>query len=153
MFSQASLILFTGGCGISQHALGQTPPNGHCSRQYASYWNAFLLHICILIYLQFPFLFGLHDQWRIQGAPSVRASPYRPKFFLICMQFLGKYGKFVCWRPLLRGILDPPLMMLVYVNLYVRRCILIILQDCIHILVQFLSNGTDKMTLAILAFL
>ena len=26
MFSQASVILFTGGRGVSQHALGQTPP-------------------------------------------------------------------------------------------------------------------------------
>ena len=25
------------------------------------------------------------------------------------MQFLGKFGKFVCWRPLLGEILDPPL--------------------------------------------
>ena len=32
-----------GGC-VSQHALGQTPspPDGHCSGRYASYWNAFL---------------------------------------------------------------------------------------------------------------
>ena len=56
MFSQASVILFGG--GVSQHALGQTPPwadrpppSGHCSQadtppndgRYASYWNAFLL--------------------------------------------------------------------------------------------------------------
>ena len=27
---------------VSQHALGQTPPDGHCSGRYASYWNAFL---------------------------------------------------------------------------------------------------------------
>ena len=43
------------GGGVSQHALGQTPPRktsprqtppspeGHCSGRYASYWNAFLL--------------------------------------------------------------------------------------------------------------
>ena len=29
--------------------------------------------------------------------------------FLYSMQFLGKFGKIVCWRPLLRGILDLPL--------------------------------------------
>ena len=47
MFSQASVILFTG--GVSQQALGQTPrmqtpppPDGHCSGRYASYWNSFL---------------------------------------------------------------------------------------------------------------
>ena len=28
--------------GGSQHALRQTPPNGYCCGQYASYWNAFL---------------------------------------------------------------------------------------------------------------
>ena len=27
---------------ISQHALGQTLPDGYCSGRYASYWNAFL---------------------------------------------------------------------------------------------------------------
>ena len=35
--------------GVSQHALGQTPPwadttpDSHCCGWYASYWNAFLL--------------------------------------------------------------------------------------------------------------
>ena len=67
MFSQASVILFTGG-GLSAsvhagihtpwagtpslagtppgqvHPLAGTPPHdGHCSGRYASYWNAFLL--------------------------------------------------------------------------------------------------------------
>ena len=43
------------------------------------------------------------------------ASPLRTKNFLNFMQFLGKSGKFVCWRPprswrpLLREILYPPL--------------------------------------------
>ena len=31
--------------------------------------------------------------------------------FLDFMQFLGKSGKFVCWRPLLRRILNPPLVL------------------------------------------
>ena len=63
MFSQASVILFTGG-GVSDRPLGQnplsrhtpgqtpypwadTPPpaDGYCSGQYASYWNAFLFVI------------------------------------------------------------------------------------------------------------
>ena len=50
MFSQASVILLG---GVSQHTLGQTPPqaytpwadpppDGQCSGRYASYWNAFL---------------------------------------------------------------------------------------------------------------
>ena len=68
MFSQASVILFTGGCGRhpparhpldryppTQCMLGYTPlpsacwdtpppPDSHCSRRYASYWNAFLFN-------------------------------------------------------------------------------------------------------------
>ena len=37
-----------------------------------------------------------HDQWRIQeGAPEAP----RTKIFLISCSFLGKSGKFVCWRP------------------------------------------------------
>ena len=49
MFSQASVILSTGGCRHPPRTR-QTPPlpcrptgrDGHCSRRYASYWNAFL---------------------------------------------------------------------------------------------------------------
>ena len=50
-----------------------------------------------------------HDQWRIYGA-GVRNS-------FNFMQFLGTFGKFVCWRPLegwrphLGEILDPQLLM------------------------------------------
>ena len=70
MFSEASVILSTGGCMMSLHAWlpgpmflpgvwwkgskgssevkGQAPlvltsSGGHCSGRYASYWNAFLL--------------------------------------------------------------------------------------------------------------
>ena len=41
MFSQESVTLFTGEGGC-----GRQPPwaDSHCSRQYASYWNAFLLN-------------------------------------------------------------------------------------------------------------
>ena len=53
-------------------------------------------------------------KWRIQGgAPNVR--PPTAQNFLDFMQFLGKFDKIVCWRPpggrrpLLQGILDPPL--------------------------------------------
>ena len=54
-------------------------------------------------------------QWRIQGgAPG--APLLRTKIFLISCNFWGKSGKIVCWclpvegwRPLLWGILDPPL--------------------------------------------
>ena len=90
MFSQASVILFTGGClpqcilgytpqagtppwastapwagtppGQAHHAgqvhtqAGTHPPNrytlhdGHCSRWYASYWNAFLFQLCLSVH-------------------------------------------------------------------------------------------------------
>ena len=44
-----------------------------------------------------------------RGMPPARAFP-TDQNFLKFMQFLGKNGKFVSWRPLLlRGILDPPL--------------------------------------------
>ena len=67
MFSQASVILITGVCvadtpradtPLGRHppfpmhagihtplpsACWDTPPGGHCTRRYASYWNAFLL--------------------------------------------------------------------------------------------------------------
>ena len=57
------------GGGVSQHALGQTnppgqtpllgrhPPDGHCSGQYASYWNAFLLIKCLYCALQVSFIY------------------------------------------------------------------------------------------------
>ena len=58
MFSQASVILFTGG-GVypsmhwGRHPPADTPPladtlpplDGHCSGRYASYWNAFLFSV------------------------------------------------------------------------------------------------------------
>ena len=38
-------------------------------------------------------------QWRIQGGePGAR--PPKDQNFLNFMQFLGKSGKFLCWRPL-----------------------------------------------------
>ena len=43
----------------------------------------------------------------LRGAPGVRPTAQN---FLNFMQFLGKSGKFVCWRPLLWEILDPPLL-------------------------------------------
>ena len=49
-----------------------------------------------------------------RGAPPVRAPPTAQNF-LDFMQFFGKFDKIVCWRPpegrrpLLQGILDPPL--------------------------------------------
>ena len=62
IFSQASVILFTGGClpdtppGQTPQVdtlPGQTPPgrhppppaDGYCSGRYASYWNAFLFTV------------------------------------------------------------------------------------------------------------
>ena len=54
------------------------------------------------------------------GGREGRAPPWGPNSFNF-MQFLGKYGKIICWRPLgscrpLFGeILDPPLM---WVNLF-----------------------------------
>ena len=45
-----------------------------------------------------------------------RGAPPTAKNFLNFMQFFGKFGKIICWRPhprglvpLLQGILDPPL--------------------------------------------
>ena len=62
-------------------------------------------------------------QWRIQGGV-----PLWTKVFLISCSFLGKSGKFVCWRPLLRGILDPPLGGLLrqtkYINHFRTHCLL-----------------------------
>ena len=59
---------------------------------------------------------GCALQWRMKGGRPWRAPPLFTKIFLISCSFWGKYGKFVCWRPhlkgwhpLLRGILDPPL--------------------------------------------
>ena len=40
---------------------------------------------------------------------GVRRTPPWTKIFLISCSFLGKSGEFVGWHPLLRGILDPPL--------------------------------------------
>ena len=40
------------------------------------------------------------------GAPGARP---RPTIFAISCSFFEKFGKFVGWCPLLRGILDPPL--------------------------------------------
>ena len=54
MFSQASVILFTGGVWqtpppdipLGRHPRTDTPPtrDGHCSGRYASYWNTFLFY-------------------------------------------------------------------------------------------------------------
>ena len=52
-----------------------------------------------------------------KGGRSRRAPPPRPEIFSFSCSFWGKFGKIVCWRPLLegwrpllRGILDPPLL-------------------------------------------
>ena len=59
-------------------------------------------------------------QWRIYqdvpGTHGARTPPPPPmaQNLLNFMQFFGKFGNFLCWRPLdgwrplLRGILDPP---------------------------------------------
>ena len=53
--------------------------------------------------------FFKYTQWRIQGGPPAAQN------FLGFMQFWGNFDKIVCWRPpgsrrpLLQGILDPPL--------------------------------------------
>ena len=65
------------------------------------------------------------DQWRIYIVKFwTRAPPGGPNSFNF-MQFLGKFGKIVCWhlpleswRPLLGEILDPPLVILVLVIFY-----------------------------------
>ena len=39
----------------------------------------------------------------VDGGGAVTPPPLRSKIFLISCIFLGKPGKFVCWRPLLEG--------------------------------------------------
>ena len=43
-----------------------------------------------------------------KGVPPAHAPP-RPKIFSISCSFWEIFGKIVGWRPLLRGILEPPL--------------------------------------------
>ena len=60
MFLHLSVILFTDGGGVSQHAMGgvhppgrrpwvDTPRDGHWSGRYTSYWNAFLFDMLSLV--------------------------------------------------------------------------------------------------------
>ena len=48
-----------------------------------------------------------NDDGSKEGAPP---HPSKPKIFAIACSFLENFGKIVGWRPLLRGILDPPLL-------------------------------------------
>ena len=137
---------------LGRHPPGQTYPSMHLGRHppgqtYASmHWGRYprrplqrtvrILLECILVanfVSSYICSFLLYLDYMISGGSkggTLSACPLlTDQNFPNFMQFLGKYGKFVCWRPLPRGILDPSLMMLVYINLYVRRCILIILQD------------------------
>ena len=83
----------------------------------------------------------------LRGALPARA-PTTAQNVLIFMQFLGKFGKIVCWHPLLRRILDPPLRPL---GIHPQRwplkwavhilleCILVInLRPLLHLFVKFL---------------
>ena len=45
-----------------------------------------------------------------QGGARDASPPGGPNSFNF-MQFLGNFGKIVCWRPLLGEILDPPLIL------------------------------------------
>ena len=49
-----------------------------------------------------------NDDGSKEGAPHTH--PSQPKIFAIACSFLENFGKIVGWRPLLRGILDPPLL-------------------------------------------
>ena len=68
--------------------------------------------------------FVLQDSLSSGGSKwAPRRSPPTEQNFLNFMQFFGKSGKFVCWRPspgglrlLLREILDPPLLSVIYKN-------------------------------------
>ena len=57
----------------------------------------------------------------LRGAQGTRAPPGGPNSFNF-MQFLGKFGKIVCWRPpgswhpLLGEILDPPLQCIINIS-------------------------------------
>ena len=68
-----------GGGGVSQHALGHTPPpDGHCSGRYASYWNGFLLTlICGDLNMNIAFL-------RLDNVTLVFVSKLRPQIQLKC---------------------------------------------------------------------
>ena len=69
-------------------------------------------------YLYSNFKIESRKQWRIQGCAPALPLPPMAQNFLDFMQFLGKFDKIVCWRPLegrrplLQGILDPPLVSL-----------------------------------------
>ena len=99
IFSQAFVILSTEG-GVSQHALGQTPPEdnppqaGSCCRQYATYWNAFLyLKIISRTPLDTHRLnqtnFVLSD-WNISFSAKIKLSPF--------ISFLGKFIVVSGWK-------------------------------------------------------
>ena len=63
-----------------------------------------------------PCTSSLYAQWRIYIVKFWMRIPRGGPNSFNFMQFLGKFGKIVCWlppgswRPLLREILDPPLM-------------------------------------------
>ena len=66
-------------------------------------------------------------QWRIQGGAPPACTPPTTQIFLNFVQFFGKFGKIICWcpledwRPLLWGILDPPMLNAIYLNFEIRN--------------------------------
>ena len=53
---------------------------------------------------------GQKDSGDICAVADLGGRPPTAQNFLDSMQFFGKFDKIVCRRPLLQGILDPPLM-------------------------------------------
>ena len=106
MFLHLSVILFTGG-SASVHP-GTLPPPG----KEAPLWKeAPPGESAAAADGTHPT--GVHSCHTVLGSKgSRRPAPPWTKCFVISCSFLGKSGKFVCWRPLLRGILDPPLQFL-----------------------------------------
>ena len=54
-------------------------------------------------------MLGWCPQWQIYGGMTPVCSPLTAQNFLNVMQFFGNFGKIICWHPLLREILDLPL--------------------------------------------
>ena len=78
--------------------------------------NSFTAEIALFKSVRTTCVRDMYNQWRIEGGRGGGAFPPTAQIFLNFMQFFGKFGKIVYWRPprrvrapLLRRILDLPL--------------------------------------------
>ena len=104
---------------VSQHALcrgGVCLPRGCLPGGVSASGLAGVVNMTLVNSFVLMLKIYLCNQWRFRGAPSLRA-PLRPKIFSISSSFsqnLAQNHMLVppCrgWRPLLRKILDPPLL-------------------------------------------